>query len=200
MYNAFQIVLSVVAIGLIIVLVRKNNVNRKKLITPLLIGLCVLVISLTSIFPIENTFMTFDTPESVFDYMNLGEIHTVIYGEDSCMIVYFEDASTYGYLYIPKDDDGYKIPNYYSTTIVYSELDAHNYFKVKRVIGTDDYYITGSSLSSEEPLIIDFNNREVPHYLLSTVGEYSFIFYGYIEDYTDAYFITINDRRFDLYN
>ena len=71
------------------------------------------VISLSAMFPVENLFVNFESPERVFHYTNFGEIDEIIYGHDSCLVVYAKENSTCSHYIIPRTAKGYKIPNFF---------------------------------------------------------------------------------------
>ena len=54
--------------------------------------LCIILytafISIITVFPIENLFYDFDSPQAVFDFAGQGTLDDVIYGENSALLVY----------------------------------------------------------------------------------------------------------------
>ena len=62
----YPLIVALCALG--VFLLRKIKTKRKKVITVLSVLWCVLVVTLRSVFPIENIFVTFDSPEKVVSY------------------------------------------------------------------------------------------------------------------------------------
>ena len=91
---------------------KKSRIGRKKLASFLAVVLFAAVISLSAMFPVENLFVNFESPERVFHYTTSGEIDEIIYGQDSCLVVYAKENNTCGHYMIPRMAKGYKIPNF----------------------------------------------------------------------------------------
>ena len=94
-------------------------------------------------FPIENLFIAFKSPESLFNYAGTGKIDNIISGKDSCMIIYSRGNSSGGHYIIPKIKNGYKIPDYFTTKKISDKFDESGIFKVYNVKGSQDYYVFG---------------------------------------------------------
>lgn len=59
----------------------------------------------SSLFPIENLFVTFSTPEKSYNYVNFEKAKIVISGDTTDLVIGHENT----YLIIPKTDKGWKI-------------------------------------------------------------------------------------------
>ena len=68
-------------------LIRKLDLNHKKGLTIVALILLAIFCSLLSLVPIENLFITFGSPQSVFCYANTGTLLDVVDGDNSCMII-----------------------------------------------------------------------------------------------------------------
>lgn len=73
---------------LLAVLLPGRDSKRKKIRILAVAIVCLLLVTLTVLFPLENLFVSFPSPEEAFGYCRRGEIVDVVQGESSCMIVY----------------------------------------------------------------------------------------------------------------
>lgn len=121
--------------------IRRSRVVRKRALMIVSIVLLMLLISLTAMFPVENLFLHFDTPEDVFHYTNTGDIYGRVDGESSSMILYATSSNTISEYIVPKIDAGYVIPTYLSNKTVWDSFSAHGIVQVYWQKGTQDHYV-----------------------------------------------------------
>ena len=78
--------------------------------------LCIILytafISIITVFPIENLFYNFDSPQAVFEFAGQGTLDDVVYGENSAPFVYSKGNSRCSTSITTKSENGYKIPKY----------------------------------------------------------------------------------------
>ena len=86
-------------------------------------------------------FVRFPSPESVSRYAIPGRIDDMVYGKDSCLVTCIGRDGTREIWFIPKTKNGYRIPGYFNTKRVSQKFDENGLFIVRRVRGTDDYYV-----------------------------------------------------------
>lgn len=130
--------------------------KKKKKPFKICIAALFLIAIVTISQPIENIFITFDSPEALINYYSQGEVVKVIDGNESCCAVSLIGEDEMIHL-IPKSNGGYKIPDMF-TTSVYSDgfakdKDNVTSLKVYNVNGTNDYYITGVGFSDSNDII-----------------------------------------------
>lgn len=121
--------------------IRRSRVVRKRALMIVSIVLLMLLISLTAMFPVENLFLRFNTPEDVFHYTNTGDIYGRVDGESSSMILYATSPNTISEYIVPKIDAGYVIPTYLSNKTVWDSFSAHGIVQVYWQKGTQDHYV-----------------------------------------------------------
>lgn len=166
----------------IIVARKRKGVRSKYFLTIAMIGMIILFI-FSGIFPFENIFISFDTPENALDYWTThGKIIHIIDGEDSCLVVYYakDSESKIGLEYFPKDDSGYKLPTVLTKKIIICKFTNNGLIELDYIRGTNDYYIYGDYHANDDcPAIADeigtkFINQK------DTSIENLHSFYGYI--------------------
>lgn len=196
LFNTIRIVLwLIISVGAALI-IKKSKVVRKKLVFGLSVAFCTVMISVFGMFPVENLFVTFQSPESVFHYTNNGEIDEIIYGKESCLVVYAEANNTVGHYIIPKSAKGYKIPNYFMVKKVSHKFDENGLFDVYQVRGTQDYYIFGTVHLNENDNQIDIYNEldEKVESNIVRIDNASFIYF-YLHDFSDEYYMIVNGEK-----
>lgn len=119
----------------------RGKAKRKKLAIVSAAIISVMVVSLSSVFPIENLFVSFNDPESLFQYFNGSQVQSVLDGNDSCMVIYRKGGNNGGFVLFPKSKKGYKIPTPFLTEKVLDRLDGNGVVEVYHVKGCADYYL-----------------------------------------------------------
>lgn len=136
-------IIRIVLFLIYIIFILKNNIIKpisKKRI------LIISVLFLVTIFlvPVENLFVDFKTPESVFNYKHIGRIEKIIHGNESCMVYYSKGKASYSYIFIEKNGENYKIANTFNNKKISKKIDENGVFEIYNVTGTNDYYVLGT--------------------------------------------------------
>ena len=174
---------------------RKIQIKYNKTVFILLPVFCSLVISVTVMFPIENIVINNKTPEDIFNYTRKGKINGVIYGEDSCMVVYSTNRNDGGYYIIPKADSGYKIPDYFTTLKVYDRFDKNGIFKIFNAKGTQDYYVFGVvHLEENDNDIKIYRNEEEIESSIIRVDDTNFIYFN-LPYFSEEFYLMVNGEK-----
>ena len=198
LFNLVRIVLLLIISVLVVLKIKKTNIVPKKTVSVFIIVLCLGLIAVSGMFPVENSFINFKSPESVFNYTNFGKINDVLYGEESCAVIYSSKNSTNGYYIMPKAEKGYKIPSCVSAKRISHKFDKSGNFDVYKVLGTNDYYVIGTVLSnSDRQNIADNNNNPVKNIVTemgSTKTKTVFI-YSYVKNFANEYYFIINGKK-----
>lgn len=199
LFNLFRIVLWLIISSFVVLKIRKTKIVRKKLVSLLIVVLCLGLISISGMFPIENLFINFKSPESVFNYTNSGKVNDVIYGKESCMAIYSNWNSTGGHCIIPKTEKGYKIPSYFATKTVSHKFDKSGIFDVYNVKGTQDYYVFGTvhlKDDGNEIDIFDGSDEKVESNIIR-VGHTNLIYF-FLDDFSNEYYLLINGEKVSI--
>ncbi|MCH5298016.1 MAG: hypothetical protein J1E85_10165 [Ruminococcus sp.] len=154
-----------------------------------------ILVSLIGIFlywyPIENMFINFSSPQDVFTYTNTGEINDIIYGDNSCMIVY-SDNSGLQTSFFKIDNDSYKIitfAQYNSQKFLSKDNTSAEFITLK---GINDCYCFGSIYTTNNIKITDNLSSD---YFTFQIDDNLYNFYGYISNYNEDYTLFVNDKK-----
>lgn len=109
----------------------------------------IVITTAVSMFPIENLVTDFSSPESAFKYFCAGEIEEIIYGNDSCLVVYSDSQGMYKDCVFLKSGADYKLPSYFSRSRVAHVFTQNGLFNTYQINGTGDYYVQGSVHTAE---------------------------------------------------
>jgi hypothetical protein len=199
LFDAIRIILWLAISIFAVFKIRHSRIVRKKLITILTVVLCLLLTSVSGMFPVENLFINFKSPVSVFNYTNTGKIDEIIYGQESCMVIYTKDNAK-GHYIVPKAEKGYKIPSYFGTRKISHKFDESGLFDVYNVRGTEDYYVVGSiNLKENENEIEIFNKKEKVESNIIRVGNTDFIYF-FLNDFSKEYYLVVNGEKITISN
>ena len=108
MMEIWRLLLCFVLCFLVLRRIRRNRIKRKRAVSVISVVLILCLVSLTAVFPVENLFVHFETPESAFRYASSGTVVNTIPGSDSCLVVYSTDSSTYRETIFPMTEQGYQ--------------------------------------------------------------------------------------------
>lgn len=145
----YSIVRMILVIVLVFILFKVIHIKTKKKV--LMISLFGLVFYIAIMCtPIENLFISFDTPTEALSYYDpfVGKVIDTVEGNETCMIITQKDVNESGVSYLKKSSDGYKVlsPIHFRYSVK-SKLDGHGSIKIFRVFGTSDYYLEGNCIS-----------------------------------------------------
>jgi len=175
---------------------RKSRIERKKLIYVLSLIFSVLLTTLLTMFPIERLFIKFNSPESVFKYACIGEIDEIIYGQESCLIIYTRSNNTSSHYIIPKEDGNYIIPTYFQTKKVMHRFDSEALFDVYNIKGTEEHYVFGVVHLNEgmnEVSVFNGSGEEQEGKVFH-VKDSNFIYF-YIGEEIKGYYLMVNGQK-----
>lgn len=191
MYAFIRIILLIIIVLFAIVLNRR--LIRKKIEKILVLILCIVLSLILVIFPFENLFYSFSSPEKLFNYISTDKIIDVAYGNNSCMIYYQTDKNSYSYTFSERCKDGYKILNCFSYKKVYSKLDSNGSFYVYNIVGTKDFYVLASINSVANIEVYDGNGFKIKTDIKHVMNT-NFIFFS-VTNLTDEHYLLINAKK-----
>lgn len=157
-------------------------------------------------FPVENLFITFDTPEAVYKYMEgNGEVIHIVNGELSVNVIAKNSDYSLSFKPIPKSEGGYKIPNIFTNSLNARGFleDSSGGILVFKVNDTEDYYIDGIiSTKDDEFVLTDNHGNKFYTYFYDADMEDSDNNYscdGYIKSFSkDDYYLIINGKEVNI--
>lgn len=154
--------------------------------------------TISGLFPVENLFFSFKSPDKVLNYYQGGKVEDILNGNDSSMIIYSDRNSVVSHFIVPKSEKGYKIPSLFSVKKISYKFDRDGNFDIYNILGTNDYYVVGSIISEESVInIIDSNNKPVKNIIME-MGDTDIktvLLFSFIENFTSEYYLLINDKQ-----
>lgn len=199
MFTIIRIILLVIVSVCVVWIIKKSKCKFKKVFSTLTVVLCIVLVSISSMFPVENLFLSYQSPEKVFNYVKSGQIYNIIDGRESSLIIYNTDNSTYGFYIIPKTSDGYKIPNYFTQKKISHKFNKQGAFDVYNVQGTQDYYVSCTvNLTdiSEDILVFNSENEQIGSKVIR-IENTNFVFL-WMSEFSDGCYLMINDEKIVL--
>ena len=190
-YEISRIIFWLSITSVVIMKIRKTKIFKKKFAI-LLTVIAVLCLSfIAEIFPVENFFINFKSPEDVFRYAGFGKLDQVICGKNSCLVVYSKGKDSGGHYIVPKSENGYKIPGYFATKQISQKLDQHGSFTVYNVVGTTDYYIFGSVYPEDSEVEIFNGDDEKLEVNIKKIGDTGFTYF-FLDSFTKEHYAIVN--------
>ena len=205
MFGFLRTIISILFLVIVAIIIRKKLIKKKFIYIIIIIGFF-LSSGTVTVFPIENVFYSFDSPQAVFKYyVGKGEINNVIYGKNSCMIVYSEFTpgipinKSYNKMIIPIKDNKYILPFAYGMKTVYRGPGFYIYTESE----TDDYYVYGFDWSEYQTKeILDNKGSDFIQILVfssmtdGNVKKFFSEYYAFIDDYSENYCLSVNGQNY----
>ena len=203
----YSIVRMILVIVLVFILIKVIHIKAKKKV--LMISLFGLVFYIAIMCtPIENLFISFDTPTEALSYYDpfVGKVIDTVEGNETCMIITEKDVNESGVSYVKKSVDGYKVlsPIHFPYSVK-SKLDGHGSIKIFRVFGTSDYYLEGNCISDSETInkVSDSLNSDIKVILVydfnkNNVNLKDYLIFGYLNNYENSYSLMIDNTVIEL--
>lgn len=198
----YSIVRMILVIVLVFILFKVIHIKTKKKV--LMISLFGLVFYIAIMCtPIENLFISFDTPTEALSYYDpfVGKVIDTVEGNETCMIITQKDVNESGVSYVKKSVDGYKVlsPIHFPYSVK-SKLDGHGSIKIFRVFGTSDYYLDGNCISDSGTInkVSDSLNSDIKVILVydfnkNDVNLKDYLIFGYLNNYENSYSLMIDN-------
>lgn len=198
----YSIVRMILVIVLVFILFKVIHIKTKKKV--LMISLFGLVFYIAIMCtPIENLFISFDTPTEALSYYDpfVGKVIDTVEGNETCMIITQKDVNESGVSYVKKSSDGYKVlsPIHFPYSVK-SKLDGHGSIKIFRVFGTSDYYLEGNCISDFGTInkVSDSLNSDIKVILVydfnkNNVNLKDYLIFGYLKNYENSYSLMIDN-------
>lgn len=144
MFLFWRMIVLAAALAAVLYGIGRSRIRRRRIAAVLGAALCLLAVTVSAMFPVENLVMSFRSPEDVFSYMESGEVLDVLEGDASCAVIYADGRYMAGNLIAAKAADGYHLPGYFSARRIFHRFDREGTFDIYRMAGTEDYYLFGT--------------------------------------------------------
>ena len=160
--------------------------------------LSVILVTAIAFLPFENLFITFDSPESVYNYVNFGKsnIELVVSGKN-CDFIIDDKKNSYSYLIVPKCQEGWKIGIGSNTKRIMSKIYNDIVIDVFQYKNTNDYFIVLLNTKGESINLKDSNNS-VFYSLKKSNNQINETFITYfinVFNLDSEYWLSINGER-----
>ena len=178
------------------IIIKKSHTARKQIWLIITFIMMIVLITVSSLIPIENTFLNFSTPESSYKYNNSGDVKLIVNGEKTDFIV-GSKGDTDIYTIVPKADEGWKlgmgldIKNV--SRVIFNGISIHVY----QYKNSNDYYITILDTDGGLLDITDTRNSEFMYLYKEndSLNKTYYTYYAYINGFDIPYSITVNDKE-----
>ena len=110
MYIIIRLIIGFIFFVCSIAVIKTSKTARKHILYAVFAGLSVILVTVLAFLPIENSFVTFDSPKAAYEYFNSGKsnIELVVKG-DNCDFIIDRKKDSDTYLIVPKTANGWKI-------------------------------------------------------------------------------------------
>lgn len=200
MFSIIRFIFFIIIFLIGLFILKKSSLVHKKKFRVVLIVICVIFTTILSLFPIENVFVTFSTPEAAFEYFHSCPAIFIVNGEKTDLVIGEKD-SAYVYRIIPKSNKRWKIGNSFDTKM-----------KFRKIVG--EVAIYGHQYKNSEELYIEVSHRYGKALEISDSKQSKFLYlidkdvkiksvytyYAYIGDADENYYICIGDEKIYLFD
>ena len=203
MYSLIRLFMGCIVCYCVILVYKKSKVHHKYKPYIVSVVITVMFITILAFIPFENLFITFNSPEKVFNYYNgsKSDVKLVVNGKDSDLVI-GDNNNTDVYLIVPKTASGWKIGIGMNTKRVSQKIHNGITIYIYQYKNTDDYFVTILDTNGGESQIIDSCNSKFSSLAKNNnlLGKTFVTYYASIRDFTQQYWISINGEEITLNN
>lgn len=198
MFSVVRLIICFVFLVSSIALIKASKLIRKRVLYVVSTSISVVLFIVLVFLPLENMFITFDSPEEAYEYYILGEsnIELVVEGRD-CDLVIDRNNESDTYLIIPKTKYGWKIGIGSDTKRIAGSLSNGISVSVYQYKDTNDYFITIFDINGGEANVSDSCNTEFYSLEKSNSSlEKTFVtYYAHIYEFNSQYSLEVNGSK-----
>lgn len=178
---------------------KKNPILNKRRFCIIILIIFAIFSTISSLFPLENLFVTFKTPESVYKYKYSSKAQLVLNGRYSSFVIGGRNNYNSGAIDIfPKSKNGWKLSNSFKVKMIksiYFEGTAINVYKNQDY---NDYYIGIDNMNGGLLKISDNCNSKFVYIKTNYNNKVLYSYYAYIREFDKKYKVTINDKKISI--
>lgn len=188
------------AIFLIYIFRTKKSKIRKRKNVIVVAAVILLFWIISGLFPIENYFITFSTPERAYNYMNFEKVKLIIEGNKSAFVIGKRDIAEYDYLIVPKKQNGWGLGRGIDSKLQIQKIIEGVDISLYQYKNSNEYYIIVSNIGDEKLNILDSCNSQ---FIMLNEDKkdvqinYSF-YCASISNYDENYWISVNGNQISL--
>ena len=198
MFGAIRLIIGLICLVVLVVIIKNSKSSQKRIMYIISVVISVAFITILAFVPFENMFLSFNSPEEAYGYVNFdkSEVDLVVCGDGADLVVDDKDGK-YEYLIIPHTEGGWKIGLGIDTKMVFSDLIEGFAIEVYQYKNTNNFFVSVSDTNGGETLITDgYNSQFVA---LSKENPFQseafFTYYTSISEFNSDYFITLNGEK-----
>ncbi|MBQ7296454.1 MAG: hypothetical protein IJW86_09765 [Clostridia bacterium] len=170
-------------------------INHNKKIQRNLLLFTILILCFTlCLMPLKRNFVTYRTPEELFDNCCDGTIENIIYGDNSCMIYYLSSESTYSYEFAENKGNGYKVVSIASCERLSYTFNSSGTLEVYHIKNTDDYYVVGTIGSVDKTIEVYSGDNKIIKSNVKQLNDSTFI-YGFLDSFANEHYMLVDGRK-----
>lgn len=198
-YVMFRFLFWILLLVIFLLLIKKLHINHKFRWTAITFMITLVLTTIVYLFPIENAFMTFSSPQSAYRYNHFGYVNLVINGKQTDFVV-ASNGDTDLYTIVPKTKEGWKIGMGSDTRIISQIITDGIVVYVYQYKNSDDYYIIISNTNEGPIKISDSRGSKFisSNKTSSAVNKDYYTYYAYINNFNDMYEVIIDDKVVEI--
>ena len=182
-YNLVRCLIAVVLIAVVLLVNKKRHFIKKQSVLAIIVIACFGLSAVLHLLPFESAFISFDTPEKAANYYSNSDIDNIIYGDNSCLVLY-SNGNTKRQI-LTKDDNGWKIHSGFEIKESHMTLVNRTSVYIISLENSTDRYIVISDFS-EKKLTVSDNINSV--FYSDSDGNY----FAYLSNFSDDYTVNVN--------
>lgn len=178
---------------------RKSHIKNKRRWSRVALIIMAILTTISTFIPVENAFVTFSSPQSAYNYNNIGNVRLLVHGETTDFIV-GSNGDTEVHAIVPKSDNGWKLGTKLDIKRIVQTINDGIIIHVYQYKNSEDYYITVLDTNGGPSEIID-NHSSNFQCLDKHNGELNktfYTYYAYINDYDAQYTLTVNGKAMNI--
>lgn len=204
MYNLVRLIIGCIIFACSMIAVKKSKAVNKRVLRLVFAILSVVLTGLLGFFTFENLFVTFDSPETAYNYYHTFEksnIDLIVEGDTCDFVVGGEKGTvTQTYLIIPKTANGWKVGIVNDTKRIARKVSDKNILRVFQHKNTNDYFVIIFNAKGEKLTISDEYNTQFfsLEKIIDSDGQTFVTYYGHITDFNSQYSVTVDGKKIVL--
>lgn len=199
MYGLIRTVVFLILTIICAYIIKKSKIINKKRWKFIMLLFMVVLCEVSSLFPFENSIITFSSPEKAYSYFNpVKDIELIVNGNETDFVI----GSGSSFLILPKTDKGWK-------TSTGSEIESVCKKRIEGItVATiykhrkhDDLYVMISCVEGTQNEISDNAGSEFYSIKYADAGESFgdyYLYLAHINISDKPYYITVNGEKFWL--
>lgn len=194
MFGLFRIFLGCAIFAICLFIMKKTRLAKKSVIISAVAAVAICTVSY--MFPIENHFLSFSSPEKAFGYTNSERVAFVVDGQKSSLVIGEESKGKYIFSIVPKGIDEWKLGRGIDTKLEDQIVDKDCVINLYHHKGSGDYYISVVN-AKEDTMIYDSSGSSFVAFDMGDVSGFNSYFANVLQ-FDESYWINVNGEMFSF--